>query len=52
MTDSDQQAAAARQALAGCFHAMLSSHSLELVGYPFGSVVPYVLDSRLQRLLL
>ena len=52
MTDSDQQAAAARQVLASCFHAVLSTQSLELVGYPFGSVVPYVLDQTGLPLLL
>jgi putative heme iron utilization protein len=52
MTASDQQASAARQLLAGCFHAVLSTQSLELVGYPFGSVVPYVLDQRGPPLLL
>ncbi|MBK5938318.1 pyridoxamine 5'-phosphate oxidase family protein [Halochromatium roseum] len=52
MTDPDQQAAAARQVLAGSFHGLLSTHSLELAGYPFGSVVPYVLDQEGRPLLL
>ncbi|MEA1053026.1 DUF2470 domain-containing protein [Lamprobacter modestohalophilus] len=52
MTDHDQQAAAARQVLAGSFHGVLSTHSLELAGYPFGSVVPYVLDQEGLPLLL
>lgn len=53
MTDHDQQAFAARQVLAGSFHGLLSTHSLELAGYPFGSVAPYVLDQEgLPRLLL
>jgi putative heme iron utilization protein len=52
MTDPDQQAAAARQVLAGSFHGVLSTHSLELAGYPFGSVVPYVLDQEGLPLLL
>ncbi|WP_462322358.1 HugZ family pyridoxamine 5'-phosphate oxidase [Halochromatium sp.] len=52
MTDSDTQAFAARQVLAGTFHGVLSTHSLELAGYPFGSVVPYVLDQEGLPLLL
>ena len=52
MTESDKEASAARQVLAGSFHAVLSTHSLELVGYPFGSVVPYVLDQEGLPLLL
>ncbi|MCF8004689.1 MAG: DUF2470 domain-containing protein [Chromatiaceae bacterium] len=52
MTDHDQQAAAARQVLAGSFHGVLSTQSLELAGYPFGSVVPYVLDQEGRPLLL
>ncbi len=52
MTESNQQAAAARQVLAGSFNGVLSTHSLELAGYPFGSVVPYVLDQEGLPLLL
>ena len=52
MTDSDQQAAAARQVLASSFHGVLSTQSLEVVGYPFGSVVPYALDQAGMPLLL
>jgi heme iron utilization protein len=44
MKSSDEQAHAARQVLAGTFQGVLSTHSLEQAGYPFGSVVPYVLD--------
>jgi len=44
MISGDEQAYAARQVLAGTFHGVLSTHSLEQAGYPFGSVVPYVLD--------
>lgn len=43
MTSSDEQAHAARQLLAGAYEGVLSTHSLEYPGYPFGSVVPYVL---------
>jgi putative heme iron utilization protein len=48
----DEQAHAARQVLAGTFHGVLSTHSLEHAGYPFGSVVPYVLDQDGLPLLL
>ena len=44
MQQGDEQARLARQLLAGSFHGVLSTHSLEHEGYPFGSVVPYVLD--------
>lgn len=52
MQYGDQQAHAARQVLAGTFHGVLSTHSLELDGYPFGSVVPFVLDQDGLPLLL
>jgi putative heme iron utilization protein len=52
MKSGDDQARAARQVLAGTFHGVLSTHSLEHEGYPFGSVVPYVLDQHGLPLLL
>jgi putative heme iron utilization protein len=52
MQNGDEQARAARQVLAGTFHGVLSTHSLEQAGYPFGSVVPYVLDQGGVPLLL
>jgi len=52
MKTGDEQAFAARQVLAGTFHGVLSTHSLEHAGYPFGSVVPYVLDQEGLPLLL
>ncbi|MEA3277384.1 MAG: DUF2470 domain-containing protein [Pseudomonadota bacterium] len=52
MQSSDEHAYAARQVLAGTFHGVLSTHSLEQAGYPFGSVVPYVLDQDGLPLLL
>ena len=52
MKSGDDQAYAARQVLAGTFHAVLSTHSMEQGGYPFGSVVPYVLDQDGLPLLL
>lgn len=44
MQTGDDQARAARRLWAGTFDGVLSTHSLEHAGYPFGSVVPYVLD--------
>ncbi len=41
--DTDQLQAA-RRLLAGAFHGVLSTQSLECPGYPFGSVTPYALD--------
>jgi putative heme iron utilization protein len=52
MQHSNQQAYLARQLLAGAFQGVLSTHSLEHTGYPFGSVVPYVLDQDGLPLLL
>ena len=43
-TIDEDPAAAARQLLAGTFRGVLSTHSLEHPGYPFGSLVPYALD--------
>jgi len=52
MSSGDEQARAARQLLAGVWHGVLSTHSQEQPGYPFGSVVPYVLDRAGLPLLL
>lgn len=52
MNSGDKQAFAARQVLAGTLHGVLSTHSLEHSGYPFGSVVPYVLEQQGLPLLL
>jgi len=52
MDSGDDQARAARQVFAGTFYGVLSTHSLEQAGYPFGSVVPYVLDQDGLPLLL
>jgi len=51
-TTDDDPAYAARQLWAGAFRAVLSTHSLDEEGYPFGSVVPYVLDDTGSPLLL
>lgn len=52
MKTGDDQARGARQVLAGTFHGVLSTHSQEQPGYPFGSVVPYVLGQDGLPLLL
>lgn len=52
MASADEHAYAAREVLASTFYGMLSTHSLELTGYPFGSVVPYALDQEGLPLLL
>jgi putative heme iron utilization protein len=52
MQTTDDPAYAARQLWAGAFRAVLSTHSLDEQGYPFGSVVPYVLDDSGHPLLL
>jgi putative heme iron utilization protein len=52
MKSSEDQAHAARHVLAGTFHGVLSTHSLEQAGYPFGSFVPYVPDQEGLPLLL
>ena len=44
MNAGDEQARSARHLFAGTFHGVLSTHSVEHPGYPFGSVVPYVPD--------
>ena len=43
MSNGDEQAQMARHLLAGRLHGVLSTHSLEHTGYPFGTLVPYVL---------
>ena len=48
----EAQSFAARQLLAGSFHGVLSTHSVEHEGFPFGSVVPYALDAEGVPLLL
>jgi putative heme iron utilization protein len=52
MNSGDEQAGRARQLLAGTFNGVFSTHSLEYPGYPFGSVVPYMLDREGLPLLL
>ncbi|MGB5198631.1 MAG: DUF2470 domain-containing protein [Sedimenticolaceae bacterium] len=52
MRPGDEHAYAARQLLAGAFRGVISTHSLEHPGYPFGSLVPYVLGQDGRPLLL
>jgi putative heme iron utilization protein len=52
MQTGEEQAYTARQLWAGAFHATISTQSLDQPGYPFGSVVPYVLDRDGRPLLL
>lgn len=42
MTDTLNRAPAARHLLASQRHGVLSTHSVDLPGYPFGSLTPYV----------
>jgi hypothetical protein len=44
MQRGDEQARAAQWLFASAFQGVLSTHSLEHSGYPFGSVVPFALD--------
>jgi putative heme iron utilization protein len=44
--NDDQPSRAARQLLSSALHGVLSTHSLEHPGYPFGSVGPYALDQQ------
>ncbi|MGH8502446.1 MAG: HugZ family protein [Gammaproteobacteria bacterium] len=44
MTDKTRVAAEARRLLLREYHGVLSTHSVEAPGYPFGSVAPYCLN--------
>lgn len=50
--ESEQQAWAARQLLAGRLHGVISTISVDMSGYPFGSVTPYCLDGGGRPVLL
>ncbi len=52
MTDDTQLIVDARRFYAGRFEGVLSTHSLELPGYPLGSLVPYSLDRQGRPLIL
>jgi len=52
MTNDDEPAMAANRLWSATRHAVLGTHSLAHPGYPFGSVVPYVLDRTGEPLLL
>ncbi len=47
-----QAACEARRLFQHCRHGVLSTHSLELEGYPYGSIVTYVSDAEGQAVLL
>ncbi len=55
MTTQDPQsaaAAAARDLLCRCYDGVLATVSVDVAGYPFGSVVPYCLDQHGRPLIL
>ncbi len=52
MNDTEQLIAAGRKLLSGALGGVLSTHSLEHEGYPFGSLVPYSLNREGWPLLL
>ncbi len=52
MNDTEKSISAARRLLAGRFCGVLATHSLDLPGYPFGSLLPYSLDHHGRPLLL
>ena len=52
MSNGDEQARHARRLWAGRLHGVLSTHSLEHAGYPFGTLVPYVLGEDGQPAML
>lgn len=49
---SEKSARDARRLLQHCQHGVLSTHSVELEGYPFGSIVTYCTDASGQAVLL
>ncbi len=52
MTNVIAQGQAARDLLATERYGILSTHSVDVAGYPFGSVTPYALDHRGEPLIL
>lgn len=52
MTDAQSTGAQARRLLLREYHGVLSTHSVDAPGYPFGSVVPYCLDREGQPAIL
>lgn len=52
MSKSQQSSISARTLLLDEYHGVLSTHSVEMEGYPFGSVVPYCLDRTGQPIIL
>lgn len=52
MTSKTQVAAAARNLMLSEYQGVLSTHSLDAPGYPFGSVAPYCLDRKGRPMIL
>ncbi len=52
MTADEQIFSEARALLIGQRHGILSTHSVEMTGYPFGSITPYALDRRGEPVIL
>jgi len=48
----DKKAREARDLLLSEYHAVLSTHSVDVAGYPFGSVVPYCLNKEGKPVIL
>ena len=46
MSKNQQSSQDARQLLLSEYHGVLSTHSVDMEGYPFGSVAPYCLDRK------
>jgi len=49
---TNEQWNAARELLENCREGILSTHSLDVPGYPFGSLTPYALDSHNRPVIL
>ena len=52
MTSKTQVATAARNLMLSEYQGVLSTHSLDAPGYPFGSVAPYCLDRKGRPVIL
>lgn len=52
MSQSEQAVNTARDLLLSEYHGVLSTHSVDMEGFPFGSVAPYCLDGSGQPIIL
>ena len=52
MSKSAKQVKQARDLLLSQYQGVLSTHSVDVVGYPFGSVVPYCLNKAGEPIIL